>query len=185
MQYLTAFLVILFGLFALSSGLEFLSGALSGAVGLSSLPGKGGMLALNITTVIQGVSYAVFLVLMDKVLFQPMLVHLDKRQGTIKEAEETADKAETAVRKVKREREAKLAEAFREAGQAKIKIKAKAVGDYQELVHQARKDADAMVEEAREQVEAEAAEAEKALEGDLGELGGLIRSKLLREEAEA
>jgi F0F1-type ATP synthase membrane subunit b/b' len=152
---------------------------------LTTSSGKGGMLALNITTVIQAVSYGVFLVLMNEILFQPMLKHLDQRRGIIQKAEEAAEKAEETVRRVKRERDEKLAEAFRQAGHEKMKIKAQGVLKYQEVIHKARSDSDARLDQAREDLEQEVATAEKELQGQLGDLTGLIQKKLLGEEEKA
>lgn len=181
MRHVTAFLVILVSLGLLSLGLEGLRGGL-GAVVLTSQPGKGGMLAFNVTVVVQAASYLLFLWAMDRVLYRPMLEHLDRRNQETSEAEEVAEEAGRAARRSRRERDEKLAEAFQEVSRDRVQVKAAAVAEYQAVVSQARTEADGLVEESRRQLEAEAAAAERELEAQVGDFAVLIRGKLLGEE---
>lgn len=185
MNFLVSFIVIALGLWGLSSGLEFGDHALRAAVLGPAPAGKGGMLVINTTLVVQAVSYSVFLLLMDRVLFQPMLAHLDSRKDIVREAEDAAEEAEKAVRSVRKQRQAQLDEAFQAASKERSQIKAAGVTEYQRIVQEARAAADVHVEEARKEIDAEAAAAEKELEGQIGEFTASIKAKLTHGEVEA
>lgn len=185
MQYLASFIVIALGLWALSSGLEVGDHALRALVLGPAPAGKGGLLVINATLVVQAVSYTVFLVLMDRVLFRPVLAHLDSRKDIVREAEEAAEKAERAVRSVRSQRQEQLDEAFHEASRERAKIKAAGVTEYQHVVHAARQAADSHVEEARKEIDAQAEAAEKALDGQIGEFADCIKAKLTHGEVGA
>ena len=185
MHYIVSFIVIALGLWGLSSGLEFGDHALRAAVLGPAPAGKGGMLVINATVAVQAISYTVFLVLMDKVLFQPMLVHLDSRKDIVREAVGAAEDAEKAVRQVKKQRQQQLDEAFQEASKERSRIKAAGVTEYQRIVHEARQAADASVDEARKEIDAEAEAAAKELEGRIGEFSAGIKAKLTHGEVEA
>ena len=185
MHYLVSFIVIALGLLALSTGLEFGDHALRSLLLGPSPAGQGGMLVINATVAVQAISYTVFLVLMDRVLFRPMLAHLDSRKDIVQEAEQAAEEAEKAVRSVKRERQEKLDEAFQEASRERSKIKAAGVTEYQRIVHEARKAADARVDEARKEIDAEAEAAEKELEAQIGDFAAGIKAKLTHGEVGA
>lgn len=185
MHYVVSFIVIALGLWGLSSGLGWLDHALRAALLGPAPGGMGGMLVINATVVVQAASYTVFLVLMDRVLFRPVLAHLDSRKDIVREAEVTAEEAERAVRAVRRERQEKLDEAFQEASRERSKIKSEGVTEYQRIVQDARKAADARVDAARKEIDGEAAEAEKELEAQIGEFSAGIKAKLTHGEVGA
>lgn len=143
------------------------------------VPGEAGMLDINITLVFQAVNYAVFILLMDRVLFRPMLAHLDARRSTSDEAEDTADKATREARRAERERRAKLDEAYGEASKERARLRGEAVDEVQVMLHEARVQADEQVQAAQDAYAEEAKAAEEALQGQLDELAGLVKAKVL------
>ncbi len=183
MNYIFSLGFILVGLIAISLGLEALFGKFQGAA-TSTLAGEqGGMLVINSTLIVQSVSYILFMLIMDRVLFRPILAHLDDRKNAVKQAEEAAEAAERAVLEVEVKRQEQMDKAFRKASVEKSKSKAAAIMDYQEAISSARTTADKRVEAARKEAEIEAKAAEEALEGQIGELADLMRDKLTHKES--
>lgn len=158
--------------------------AAEGAYLLPTVAGaEGGMLELNVTTLIQAVSYIVFILAMNAIVYRPILEHLDRRNEVAKEADEKSEVASEKARAADERREEELSDAYAEASRARAKVKADAVDEYQKVVHDARAEADRTVQAARDRFDEEASKAEEALAPQVDELAGLIREKLLADAA--
>lgn len=182
MKQLSSFILILVALGAISFGLTTADTQMRGVLLASVPPGgetQGGMLDLNVTTWIQALNYLVFIFLMDKVLYSPILRHLDRRKSRIQESETKSEEAESKGRKIEQERQERLSKALREAQKERAEIKARSVGEYQEIITKARRQADARVEEARKDLEEEAQGAEEALLKEVPALADDVVSAIL------
>lgn len=150
------------------------------ALALESVPGQGGMLDINITLVVQMVNYLVFIGLMDRILFRPMLAHLDAQGGRIDGADAAAREAQAETDKVEAARREKLAAVYRAEHEARAQARARALEEYQRVVATARADSDRELQVARESARLEAERLERELEGRVDEFGTLMADAVVR-----
>ncbi len=155
---------------------------LAGGAFASPGPGEqGGMLSPNLWVfLIQAANYLVFIALMDRVLFRPVLAHLDARRSLGSDAEAKAEEAAGKAGQVTAARQAALDAALREALQERGKVKAAAVDGYQRAVHHARVAADAEVQAAKDKLQAEAEQAVVELQVEVDQLADLLEERLVR-----
>lgn len=150
------------------------------ALALESVPGQGGMLDINVTLFIQMVNYLVFIFLMDRILFQPMLAHLDAQSGRIDGADAAAREAQVETEKVEAERREKLAAVYLAESGERARARARALEEYQRVVASARSEDDRELQVARESARLEAERLERELSGQVDELGALMAEAVLR-----
>jgi F-type H+-transporting ATPase subunit b len=178
MRYVSVFLTILVTLVVATLVLGTLRDLLGGVL-VASAAGRAGLLEVNVTLVVQALSYLVFLRAMELVLFRPMTRHLDERKQELERSEKAAAEAGRAVVEVRRQREERLGEVLREVGKECARLRAGSVDEYQRTVAEARREAEVRLEECRAAVAAEAEVAERALDGQVDEFAAAIRQRLV------
>lgn len=137
---------------------------------------------LNMTLIIEVLSFLILIGLLTKLLYRPMLNFLDERAKRIKEAVESAEKNRKLA-------QINLEEALRHLEQAKeeaLEIKKKAKAEAEEARAKLLDIAQTQARELREKMRQELAEEEnrvtKELRRKLGELSVMIAEKVLARE---
>lgn len=137
---------------------------------------------LNLTLVIEIISFLLLLFLLTKLLYKPLLKVLDERSGRVKqwldEARVNHEQAQTLVSQAKNELEKSKEEAL------KIKQDTKIESDKmrQCLLEEAKKEAQRLILGTREEVERKIALAKKELREEIADLSIEIATKILGRE---
>lgn len=122
------------------------------------------MINLNYTLLIQMVGFIILVILMNKILFKPILKVIDERRGGIdgalKDANSLVQKAEGLMEEYNR----KVLEARQRAVQLISEGRLSATDDQKRAVAQAREEADIALQELRKRIEEERGIASKSLE---------------------
>ncbi|MHB8174524.1 MAG: ATP synthase F0 subunit B [Nitrospirota bacterium] len=131
------------------------------------------------TFFIQLANFLVLVIILNILLFKPVLRHLSERDTKIARQHEDAtgyaDKAQVLLREFEHD----LADARVKATQAYHSLQQEGISRQRERLSQAKSEAQSMMEKARAQVSAESAKAKEILEKEMAKLPGEIASKLL------
>ncbi len=131
------------------------------------------------TFFVQLANFLVLIIILNALLFKPVLKHLSERDTKIAKQHEDAsgyaDKAQVMFQDFERE----LADARVKANQAYHSLQQEGMSRQRERLSQAKAEAQSMMEKARVQVSAESAKARETLEKEMAKLPGEIASKLL------
>ncbi len=137
------------------------------------------LISINETLVVQLVSFLIFLFIINRIMFKPLLSVIDERNEHIQGMQMEAVKAEEELDKVKRmlrkNEKAVKDEAF------SIRSELEAAGDQQatDIFKEAKDQIDAMREEAQAEVDAQLEEARKSMEKESEILVVQIMEKVL------
>jgi F-type H+-transporting ATPase subunit b len=129
------------------------------------------------------ITFLLLLVVLSKFAWGPIVKMLNEREGTIREAIESAKKERAEAEKLMAEQKAALAAATREAAALAKRNQAEVETLRQELTAKARKEADELVASARKQIVEEKAKAVTELRGMVADLaieaaGRLVKANL-------
>lgn len=137
------------------------------------------MINLDWTLFVQMINFLVLLLILNHLLYKPILKILDERKNKINDAANT-------VRELERSSEEKLTLYHEQIQAAKIealsqkeKIKAEGVEARGKLIDQVKEESDKIFLQTREGIEKEAAFAREALRRQSGEMATAIAEKLL------
>ncbi len=125
------------------------------------------------------VSFLLFLLLLRRFAWTPILKALERRERRITEAIESAEKAKEDAERIVSEHKEALAEARQEARGLISKAAAEADRKGEEMVLRARKEAEALIERARAEIKSEEADAIKRVRREAVDIALEAASKLL------
>ena len=141
------------------------------------------LLSVDETIVIQLLIFLVALFLLNRLVFRPLLGVRDRRDeltaGTLREAEEMTQKAESAIA----EYNEKLAEARTQATETRNELRQQGQSESSKMLVSAREAAQAELEGAREILESEIAKIRADLRGEAESLAAEIGDRVLRKGA--
>ena len=141
------------------------------------------LLSVDKTVVIQLFIFLVALFLLNRLVFRPLLGVGDRRDeltaGTLREAEEMTQKAESAIA----EYNEKLAEARTQATETRNGLRQQGQSESSKMLVSAREAAQAELEGAREILESEIAKIRADLRGEAELLAAEISNRVLRKGA--
>ncbi len=123
---------------------------------------------VNIVCII--LNLLILYIVFKKFLFGRIDEILVKRQAEVEDATNAADKAIAEARDAKKEYEKKISLADREKEQILADIKKQGYDDYEKIVSDARKKSDQIITEARHNAEAEAERAREEYAADIKEM---------------
>lgn len=126
------------------------------------------------------ITFLLLLVVLSKFAWGPIVKMLNEREGTIREAIESAKKERAEAEKLMAEQKAALATATREAAELAKRNQAEVETLRQELTAKARKEADELVASARKQIVEEKAKAVTELRGMVADLAIEAAGKLVK-----
>jgi F-type H+-transporting ATPase subunit b len=126
------------------------------------------------------ITFLLLLVVLSKFAWGPIVKMLNEREGTIREAIESAKKERAEAEKLMAEQKAALATATREAAELAKRNQAEVETLRQELTAKARKEADELVATARKQIVEEKSKAVAELKGMVADLAIEAAGKLVK-----
>ena len=138
------------------------------------------MLELNGWFFVMVVNFLVLMVILNKLLFQPMLEVIKKREaaidGAIQEAEDMDAKKEEMITELNNE----LSDAAQEARAKFEGLKAEGTDQQKELLDKTAKEASGIIEGARAEIRTLSEEASSALKGEAERFSEEIVNKLIK-----
>lgn len=120
------------------------------------------------TLLAQIANFLIFLFLLQKILFKPLLRHMDSRKEIIEEGLTNAEKAKTELGKVHKLKQEKIVEAEREADKIIEKSKKTAEEKGNVLLREAANKSEAMIKEAKKGAEEERRDAATKFTREIG-----------------
>ena len=128
------------------------------------------------------ISFFLFMFLLKKVLYEPVLKVMDAREERIKAGLEEGKNARKALDESKAQLAAELTEKSGEARQLVSEARAEAEKAKGEVLNNAHTEAEELHKQVRERVSAEEAAAVSSVEGDMPELVAILSNKLLHSD---
>jgi len=144
---------------------------------------EGNIVSLNGTIVIQMVNFLVFMVIMDKVLFKPMIAHLAKREEELKVLGVEAEELRKSAEKFLQEYEAVIAEARKKSKELVESALREAKEERERIIAQAQEEMQQRIGKAKTEIRSSFEEEKSKLEGRVEEIAREIVEKLLKEAA--
>jgi F-type H+-transporting ATPase subunit b len=133
----------------------------------------------NVTILIQVINFIVLLLILNAILYKPILGKLREREGQIASDREKADSLEKEVASQEARHQAELAEARKKAAAEKNELVAEAKAKEADVLAQARKEAAEIVEEMKSLISKEAEEARSKLREQMTPLAQSVAEKIL------
>ena len=125
------------------------------------------------------ISFFLFMFLLNKFLFKPVMTLMDERKARIDAGLEEGKKARAALEENEARLAQELAEKGSEARSVIIEARSEAEKDKSETLDAAHAEAEKLHKNVRERVKAEEADAVKELDGNMPELVALLSGRLL------
>lgn len=133
----------------------------------------------NLSVIFVIVAVVLLAIVLDRVLFRPLLRVMRERESAVKSALELAEGATARARAATAEFDANVAAARADLYRQMDERRKAAEGYRDELVAQTRAEVDAQLAGAKAELEAQTARARKTLEADAEALGRDIAAKVL------
>ncbi len=137
------------------------------------------MINLNFTVLIQVVNFLVLLLLLNALLYKPIMAKIREREAAIKKDREKALELETEVANQEEKHREALVQARKTAADEKASLLAESKLKEAEILEKARLEAARIVEEMRKSIQAESEEARKKLKQDMSPLAQSVTEKVL------
>jgi len=145
----------------------------------------GSIISINYTLAMQCLNFAVMLLILYGVLWDPVLKFLDERREGIRRQLEEAAASREQARRLSEKRRRELEELRRERAEILAQAKDAAEQQRREIVEQARREADRLVAQGAERVSEEVRAARHALQQELADLATRIAARVLKREVRA
>lgn len=124
----------------------------------------------------------VLYLILNKILYDPLTNFLEKRRSQIDENVVSAKEQNEKALQLKQEYEKKLQEAQNERQELLSEARNRGIDIKEEIIHEARKEAEAIKERAYLDIEQEKAHALKSLQDETADMAVMIASKLIDKE---
>lgn len=140
------------------------------------------MISLDWTLILQFVNFVVLLVVLNKLLYRPLLGILEQRRQAIDGSHEKAKSLQGEIDEKMARYQAQLTEAKAAASQERNTVRQAAVAEETKILGEAQQKAAARLQTIKNQVAAEATDAGKTLKAEAEGLAGQIATKILGRE---
>lgn len=140
------------------------------------------MISLDWTLILQFVNFMVLLVILNKLLYRPLLGILQQRREAIDGSHEKAQSLQGEIEDKMARYQAQLSEAKTAASLERSNLKKTALSEESAILGEAQKRAATRLQVIKDQVGEEAAEAGKTLKAEAQSLAGQIATKVLGRE---
>ena len=157
---------------ALVPGLAFAASAEHG--------GGGGLINLDKSLIIQGINFIVLLLVLNYLLYKPLMGKMQERTTAIQKALEEAQAARAEAARQQEENATRLRSAYQEAAAIREQALKEAAEEQRKLVEAAQAEARRLVETARAQTEADIRRAREELRREVAGLAVAVAEKLVR-----
>ena len=137
------------------------------------------MIQLNFTLFIQIVNFLVLLLILNAILFKPVMAKMREREARIKNDRERAKESEDKVIDQEKRHQAELSKARQTASQEKNVLLGEAKKVEADVLEKARSQAAQIVDQMKTSIQAEAAEVRKILKEEMTPLARSISEKIL------
>ncbi len=137
------------------------------------------MIQLNVTLLFQLVNFLLLLVILNAILYKPILAKIREREARINGDKEKADQLAKKVQDQENRHQEALASARQTAAQEKASLMADSKRTESEILDKARNEASKIVEEMKSTIEAETTQVRAALQAQMTPLAGSIAQKIL------
>jgi F-type H+-transporting ATPase subunit b len=134
---------------------------------------------VNVTLLIQVINFIVLLLILNAILYKPILGKLREREGQIASDREKADALDKEVVSQEARHQTELAEARKKAAAQKNELVAEAKAKEAEILADARKEAAGIVEDMKNMISKEAEEARSKLREQMTPLAQSVAEKIL------
>ena len=141
---------------------------------------SGGLISLDKSLIIQGFNFLILLVLLQRVLYKPLLAKMSERTEAIKTSLEEAQRARAEAARQQEENVERLRAAHAEAASIRAAALKEAADEQRKLVEAARVEAARLVEAARAQMDADIRRAREELRREVADLAIGVAEKLIR-----
>lgn len=140
------------------------------------------MISLDWTLILQFVNFLVLLIILNKLLYRPLLNILEKRRETIDGSYQKAESLQAEIDEKMARYQAQLSDAKLAANQERNELKRAAMNEEGKILGEAQQKATARLQEIKSQVASEAEVAGQTLKTEAEELAGQIATKVLGRE---
>lgn len=137
------------------------------------------MISLDWTLGLQFVNFFILLIILNKLVYRPLLRVMAERRQTIEGGHQKAKNLEVQIAEKMEHYQQQLSEAKLVANQERNQLKKAAAAEESVLLSEAQGKAGSRLQAIKAQVAAEAADASKTLQKEAGSLAGQIASKIL------
>jgi F-type H+-transporting ATPase subunit b len=132
--------------------------------------------------VLQLIPFLLTLFALNAIIFKPMIKYLNEREGASSGAEEEANHIESEIEANLAELQAKVLAAQKEASLLRSNARENSVRNYNDVVHQSRKEADQDVKEAVLEIETQQAAARQEIKAQTKEIAMQIAGQTFGRE---
>jgi len=132
------------------------------------------------TLVITVLNITLLFFILRKILFKPVMNHLESRSAKIQEAIDSAEETKKMIEDMKKEYEIKLKEAKDEGRKIIEEYRTMANKEYESVVQSAKKDAEQLVTEARLELEMEKRQILSDIKSEVSELVIAASEKVIK-----
>lgn len=138
------------------------------------------MINVNLwTVIIHLVLFLIMVVLLNRLLFQPLFAVMDQRKSRVNDNRKRAEELSAVNEELVREYRSRLEQAKKEAAQEKETLRRVAAAEEDQIIKAAREQAGNMVADLRERIAGEYREAEGRLRKEAENMGREIAAKML------
>ncbi len=137
------------------------------------------MIQLNITLFIQVINFLVLLVLLDILLYKPVMAKIREREAQIRKDQEKATELEQKVLDQENRHQQELAKARQTAAEEKVALLAEAKKKEAHALEKARTEASRIVDDMKASIQTDAEEVRKSLKAQMTPLALSITEKVL------
>ncbi len=137
------------------------------------------MINVNFTLFIQLINFLILLLLLNALLYKPILAKIREREAKIKGDRDKAGQLENEVLEQEKKHQEALVEARQVAAKEKAELLATAKKSEADVLETARVTAARIVDEMRTSIQAESEKARMVLKGEMAPLAKSISEKIL------
>jgi len=134
---------------------------------------------VNFTLFIQLINFLILLLLLNSLLYKPVLAKIREREAKIKADRDKASQLDAEVLEQEKKHQEALIEARQVAGKEKAELLAEAKKSEADILEKARIEAARIVDDMKSSIQAESEKARAALKGEMAPLAQSISEKIL------
>lgn len=140
----------------------------------------GGLISFDKSLIVQGINFLLLLIVLQRLLYKPLLGKMRERTAAIQKALEEAQAARAEAARQQEENATRLRSAYQEAAAIRERALKDAAEEQRKLVEAAQVEARRLVETARAQTDADIRRAREELRREVAGLAVAVAEKLVR-----
>ena len=141
---------------------------------------SGGLISLDKSLIVQGINFLVLLLVLNYLLYKPLVGKMQERTTAIQKSLEEAQAARAEAARQQEENATRLRQAYQEAASIREQALKEATEEQRKLVESAQAEARRLVETARAQTEADIRRARDELRREVAGMAVAVAEKLVR-----